>query len=77
MKQDKIKGTKLPLQNNGVRAILITTDNYCGLEEWYISVFKCPKCITSNPITGTKFCRGCGVPVKMSKTVSDYNKVDY
>lgn len=60
-----------------MRSALITPDNYWGVEEWYMKVFDCPKCKTKSPISGSNFCRGCGVPVKMSKTVADYNKTGY
>lgn len=58
-----------------IRKVLITPDNYYGLEEWYMNVFSCPKCGVKNPIRRTNFCRGCGVSVKMSQTVSDYDKI--
>lgn len=54
------------------KKVLITPDYYLGLQEWYIPVFECPKCNTKNPI-GANFCMGCGIQVKLSKTVSDYN----
>lgn len=75
MHEDEIKNVKpLLQQHNVVRSALITPESYFGLEEWYMKVFECPKCKTKNPISGTNFCRGCGVPVKMSKTVADYDK---
>ena len=75
MQNDEIKNVKpLLQQHNVVRSALITPDSYFGLEEWYMKVFECPKCKTKNPISGTNFCRGCGVTVKMSKTVADYDK---
>lgn len=73
MHKDEIKNVKpLLQQNNVMRSALITPDNYWGMQEWYMKVFECPKCKTKSPISDSNFCRGCGVPVKMSKTVADY-----
>jgi hypothetical protein len=78
MHKDEIKNVKpLLQQHNVMRSALITPDNYWGMEEWYMKVFECPKCKTKSPISGSNFCRGCGVPVKMSKTVADYNNTGY
>ncbi len=58
---------------NKPKKVLITPDHYYGLEEWYMNVFECPKCKIKSPINGTNFCRGCGIEVKMSKTVYGLN----
>ncbi len=47
------------------RKVLVNTDCYSGLQEWYIDVFECPKCSHKNPANGTNFCGGCGIPFKL------------
>jgi len=55
-----------------MRKTLVTTEYYCGLQEWYIEVIECPKCRCKNPVPNN-FCGGCGVPFKLSADVLKFS----
>ena len=59
-----------------MRTILVTPDNYFGMEEWYIPVIECPKCKHKVPAINTNYCSGCGIKLKLSPTVQKYIAYD-
>lgn len=61
-------------QSTTNRVALVTPDNDWGVEEWYIHVIECPKCKHTLPAKHAKYCSGCGIELKLSKTVQDYVK---
>lgn len=54
------------------RSVLVTPDNYWGMEEWYMPVIECPKCKHKVPAKFSNYCSGCGVKLKLSTTVQKY-----
>lgn len=63
------KETLNKMFDNRDKTILITTEHLYGKEEWYIDIFKCPKCQTKNPITNN-YCGGCGAKIKITYNAS-------
>lgn len=56
------------LKNNR-GSVLVTPENYYGIEDWVIPHIECPKCKHKLPARDSNYCSGCGVKLKLSTTV--------
>ena len=59
--------------NKKKRIVLVTPENYFGLEEWYLKIIECPKCKHKIPAT-SNYCSECGIKIKLSTTVKKWTE---